>query len=79
MARISARLTRGNFPALVAQHYEASIQQMEQAALAATDKAATELKGEIRGTMQAAGLGRLGNAIGSTSDLKKNGQVKRFP
>lgn len=79
MARINARLRRGPYPKLVADHYANAIQHMEQAALVATDKATTEVQSEIRGSMKAARLGRLGNAIGKTSDLKRGRGVKRYP
>lgn len=79
MPRVSARLTRGgNYPALVAQHYRASIQQMEMAALRAVDTGSRRALRDIRATMASASLGRLGQAIGQTSDLAKGRDVKRY-
>lgn len=54
-----------------------AIQQMEKAALIATDRAARTAVSTIRAQMAAAGLGRLGNAITSTSDLRRSGRVHR--
>lgn len=48
---------------------------MRRAALVATDKASRAMLSEIRGQMAGAGLGRLGNALGATSDLKRTGRV----
>jgi hypothetical protein len=53
------------------------IQRMENAALVATDRAARMALTTLRSQMSGAGLGRLGNAIGVTTDLKKNGRVHR--
>lgn len=53
-------------------------QRFERAALIATDKGANIAKGELRSAMGEARLGRLGQAIGSGSDLKKNGRVKSY-
>jgi hypothetical protein len=50
---------------------------IQQAALRATDRAAASAKTRTRAEMAAAGLGRLGNALGSGSDLKQSGQVHR--
>lgn len=52
-------------------------QKMQQAAHRATDRAATRLKDQIRSEMSAAGLGRLGMALGSGSDYRKGGRVHR--
>jgi hypothetical protein len=51
--------------------------KIQQAALRATDRAATKAKEQIRSDMAAAGLGKLGMALGSGSDLKKGGRVHR--
>jgi hypothetical protein len=51
-------------------------ERMKAAALNATHIAAGRAKRMIRDEMTAAGLGRLGNAIGSGSDLEKRGMVK---
>lgn len=54
-----------------------AIQQMERAALIATDTAARTAVSTLRAQMAGAGLGRLGNAITSTSDLRMSGRVHR--
>lgn len=77
MARLTATLrrpdTRGPFEA----YYRGAVQVMEQAALIATDRGRRKALTRLRGEMQAAGLGRLGNAIGSTSDLERGIGVHR--
>jgi hypothetical protein len=70
---VEVRTPRTQAPAL-RRAFENSIQQ---AALRATDRAAAQAKTRIRAEMAAAGLGRLGQAIGSGSDLKQSGQVHR--
>lgn len=50
---------------------------LEGAALRASHTAAHRTLTEIRGAMRSAGLGRLGNALGSGSDQAKNGTVHR--
>ena len=54
-----------------------AIQRFENAALAATDRAATDLKGDLRGAFSGAGLGRLGMAFGKFSFLKSGRGVMR--
>lgn len=54
------------------------IQRLEQRALAATDRAARSAQADLRAAMSGASLGRLGNALGSGSDLRKSGRVERF-
>lgn len=49
----------------------------ERRLLVESDRAASEAKDEIRDEMARARLGRLGNAIGATSDLKKGNGVHR--
>lgn len=73
---ISAKLRR---PPLSAYREFArlSVQRAERAALAATDRASAQGKAGIRNDMAGAGLGRLGLAIGSGSDLRKSGHVRR--
>lgn len=53
------------------------IQRMENAALIATDRAARMAVSTLREQMAAAKLGRLGNAVTSTSDLRRSGKVYR--
>lgn len=56
--------------------YDAELRaRMQQATLNATDKASSIARTSLRASMQGVGLGRLANAIGSTSDLKKRGRV----
>lgn len=50
-------------------------QRMEFVGLIATDRAATEARRRLRSGFQQARLGRLGNAFGATSDLKRTGRV----
>jgi hypothetical protein len=52
--------------------------KVEQATLRASDKAATIARDNIRTAMAGARLGKLANAIGATSDLKKGGRVHRL-
>lgn len=64
-------------PGQVEEFRRHCIQRLEQAALVASDRAAREALANVRIAMSGAGLGRLGNALGYGSDLKKNGQVHR--
>lgn len=54
-----------------------SLGRLQAATLRATQRATNSAHGELRGEMAAAGLGRLGNAIGRGSDAEKSGQVRR--
>lgn len=54
------------------------IQKLERASLVATDKAARQAHADLRSAMSAAGLGKLGNALGYGSDLQKGRGVQRF-
>lgn len=58
----------------VKQKFEAQLQRL---ALTTTDRAAKMAKEKLRADMAAAGLGRLGNAIGEGSDLRSNRIVKQ--
>ncbi len=51
--------------------------QLQKAALTVTYQAAAKAKDRIRADMAAAGLGRLGYALGSGGDLRKGGRVHR--
>jgi len=51
---------------------------LEGAMLRATDRGAKRLKNGIRQAMAGAGLGRLGNAFGSTSDEERGGIQRRY-
>lgn len=71
-----ARLRRPGKGAFAA-HRRFAIQRFEQAALIATDRAATDLKNELRTEFSGAGLGRLGMAFGTFSFLGANKRVIR--
>lgn len=71
--QIEVRTPRTQAPAL-RREFE---NRIKDAALRATDRAAARAKERIRTEMAAAGLGRLGYALGSGSDLKQSGQVHR--
>lgn len=72
---ITARLEAGDFERPFAEWNRQAEAKMRRAALIATDHAGKRLLGEIRTAMAGAGLGRLGNALGSTSDLQRTGKV----
>lgn len=76
--RLSARLQPGDFSGPFADWRRFAEQRMERAALIATDRAAVRAKAEIRGAMAGAGLGRLGQALDATSDLKRGRGVHRY-
>jgi len=76
--RLSARLDRADFEGPFAQYRQFAVQRMERAALIATDNARRQALNSIRGAMAGAALGRLGNAISSTSDLEKGRGVHRI-
>ncbi len=61
----------------VARVVKEAMPRIERAALKATHQAAERAKNQIRRDMSGAGLGRLGQAIGATSDQKKTGSVYR--
>lgn len=75
---LSARIDSSKFGAAFERYYRFGIQRWERAALIATDRGATILKNNIRQDMASASLGKLGQAITSTSDLKKGGIQKRY-
>lgn len=52
-------------------------QRFERAALIASDRMTVDAKNDLRRSMSGAGLGRLGLAIGSGSDIRKGGRVAR--
>lgn len=72
MIEATFRPVKSQMPAL----RRAFDRQLQQAALRLTDRAATKVKDRIRAEMTAAGLGRLGFALGAGSDLKKSGSVR---
>jgi hypothetical protein len=74
---ISAKLRRPGLGPF-REYQRNAIQRAESAALIATDRASNSAKLGIRQDMAGAGLGRLGLALGSGSDLRKNGRVHRY-
>lgn len=54
-------------------------QDLRQASIIATDKAARRAQTSLKRVMRTAGLGRLGNAVGSTSTLRKDDRSGRTP
>lgn len=74
---VSATLTAGDYLGAYARHLTLIERRIEFAALKASDAAAKRGKAAIRSEMQEAKLGRLGNAIGSSSDLSKGRGVHR--
>lgn len=64
-------------PGVFQNHRRFAIQRFERAALIATDRAATDLKNELRTSFASARLGRLGMAFGSFSFLKAGRPVIR--
>lgn len=77
MPRLSAELFAANYLGPLRAYQKLINRRIEAAALIATDRAAQVAKGMIRAEMQAAGLGRLGNAIDANSDMQRSGKVHR--
>lgn len=75
---IKVTLDAGNYLGAYASSQTLIERRIEYAALKATHRAAELAKSKIRAEMGGAGLGRLGQAIGATSDLRK-GRVYREP
>lgn len=73
MSRPLAEIPKASFAAF----RRAMAKKAEAAILRASDRAATDAKEEIRAGFTAAGKGRLGLAIGVSSDLKKGRGVNR--
>jgi hypothetical protein len=67
----------GPSPALFRQFEQAIRQKMETAALESSHQAGRIASSRIKQAMSGAGLGRLGNAVASTSDRDKTGRVHR--
>lgn len=59
------------------QYLQLVDRRIETAALIATDAASRAAIGKIRDDMRGAQLGRLGNALGQTSDMQRTGSVYR--
>lgn len=77
MIKASIDLSRSRNAFDVARVVKEAMPRIERAALTATHRAAERAKNQIRREMSGAGLGRLGQAIGATSDQKKTGTVYR--
>lgn len=75
---LSARIDASRFDAAFSNWYRFAEQRIERAGLIATDQGTTKLKNTIRSQMSGAGLGKLGQAIGSVSDKQKGGVRKRY-
>ncbi|WP_333840474.1 hypothetical protein [Novosphingobium sp.] len=76
--RISASLTPGDMQGPFAEWRRFAEARMERAALLATDRGARALLGQVRSRMAGAGLGRLGNGLSSTSDLREGRGIHRY-
>ena len=76
--RVSARLDRGDFEGPFNEFRRFAEQRMERAALIATDRARNVALQRVRAEIQGAGLGRLGNGVGSGSDLDEGRGVHRY-
>lgn len=76
---LRVELTTSGVEAYVDQYFDGVTRTLEGALLRATQKGARRLKNSIRQAMAGAGLGRLGNAFGDTSDLAKGGIQRRYP
>lgn len=75
--RISARLAPANYDGPFNEFRRFAEQRMEKAALIAVDVGRKRALATIRTGMQGTGLGRLGNGLGSTSDLDEGRGVHR--
>lgn len=76
MPRLSARVFADNYLGRYRQSLRLIDRRMEAAALIATDVASRQAQRQIRAEMAGARLGRLGQAIGQTSDMQK-GRIHR--
>jgi hypothetical protein len=76
--RISARLQPGDLEGPFAEWRRFSEQRLENAALIATNRARIVALRSIRAEMAGASLGRLGQAISSTSDMERGHGVHRY-
>lgn len=78
MPSVGIRITAENHLGRYREYMLLAQRRIEYAALRATDKSARRVKTRIRDEMAGSRLGRLGNALGSTSDMEK-GTIKRTP
>lgn len=76
---LRVELTTSGVEAYVDQYFDGVTRSLEGALLRATQQGARRLKNSIRQAMAGAGLGRLGNAFGDTSDLARGGIQRRYP
>lgn len=76
---LRVELTKSGVEAYVDQYFDGVTRSLEGALLRATQQGARRLKNSIRQAMAGAGLGRLGNAFGDTSDLARGGIQRRYP
>lgn len=76
--RISARISADRTKSALSDYFRFANQRFENAALIATHRAGVALKDNIRTEMATAGLGRLGFAFTSKSDLDRGGIQKRL-
>lgn len=74
---LTATLEAGDFASRFDEFHRRAQARMERAALSATDAASRAMLGQIRDAMSGAGLGRLGNALAATSDLRRGEGVHR--
>lgn len=77
MTGIKATFDRRQIDGAFAPFYRMAEQRFERAALVATDKGRRVALSRVRSDMAGASLGRLGQGIGSTSDLESNAGVHR--
>lgn len=80
MSRIEPRLELDNYIGRYRQTQLVFDRRIEAAFLRATDKAATGAKDELRAAIRSAdvrGVGRLGNAVGASSDLSRGDGIHR--
>ncbi|MBB3862216.1 hypothetical protein GGQ88_003514 [Novosphingobium hassiacum] len=77
MPRLAAKIGRANYAGPYRAFGLAIDRRLELAALEATDQAAKLALRSIRAAMQGAGLGRLGNGLGSASDLSSGRGIHR--
>lgn len=77
MPRLASKFQRENYAGAYRSFGLAIDRRLELAALEATDRAAKVAARSIRQAMTGAGLGRLGNGLGSASDLSSGRGIHR--
>ncbi len=78
MPGITVAMFRENYLGAYKEFQRANARAMEAAALIATHRGAEIAKNRIRQQMKSSGLGNLGQAIGSGSDMQRTGKVHRI-